>query len=193
MTMTGKRHPYESTFKIGLDKDLKIKALKVDFYQNSGAASDLSPAIAERTLFHAINSYFVPNVKTTVYNCKTNLPPNTAFRGFGGPQGMFVIESAIAKVADKLNIDRKIIQEKNLLQENDVFSYGQVAKDVQIEKSWNTAKEKFHFEKFEKEIQEFNAKNKAFKKGVSFMPITFGISFTNTPMAKFYFEVLGNK
>ena len=102
LRMTGKRHPYESTYKIGVSKDLKILAYEAEFLQNSGAAADLSPAIAERTLFHATNSYFVPNVETTVISCKTNLPPNTAFRGFGGPQGMFVIESAIAKAHMKL-------------------------------------------------------------------------------------------
>ncbi|MFT7331493.1 MAG: xanthine dehydrogenase large subunit [Roseivirga sp.] len=182
LRMTGKRHPYASFFKIGLNKGLKIKAFEAEFLQNSGAAADLSPAIAERTLFHATNSYFVPNVKTTVYSCKTNLPPNTAFRGFGGPQGMFVIESAIAKAADKIGIDRREIQEANLLEENDEFSYGQIATEVQAKKSWFKAKEKFEFEKLEQEVTNFNSQNDHYKKGISLMPITFGISFTNTPM-----------
>ncbi|MEJ7828675.1 MAG: molybdopterin cofactor-binding domain-containing protein, partial [Segetibacter sp.] len=91
MAMTGKRHPYSSDFKIGLDKDLKIIAYDVTFYQNAGAAADLSPAVMERTLFHSTNTYFIPNVKATAHSCRTHLPPNTAFRGFGGPQGMFVI------------------------------------------------------------------------------------------------------
>ena len=182
LRMTGKRHPYSSTFKIGLSKDLKIKAFEAEFLQNSGAAADLSPAIAERTLFHATNSYFIKNVKTTVYSCKTNLPPNTAFRGFGGPQGMFVIESAIAKAADKIGIDKSKIQEANLLDENDEFSYGQIATEVQAKKTWFYAKEKFKLEKLEKEIKDFNKENHHFKKGISLMPIAFGISFTNTPM-----------
>ena len=182
LRMTGKRHPYSSFYKIGLNKDLKIKAFEVEFLQNAGAAADLSPAIAERTLFHATNSYFVPNVATTVYSCKTNLPPNTAFRGFGGPQGMFVIESAIADVADKLNINRREIQEANLLDEDDEFSYGQIATEVQARTSWFSAKEKFELEKLEAEVEQFNNANKHFKKGISLMPIAFGISFTNTPM-----------
>ncbi|MGF1669220.1 MAG: molybdopterin cofactor-binding domain-containing protein, partial [Balneolaceae bacterium] len=99
LRMTGKRHPYSSDYKIGLDKDLKIIGYEAVFHQNAGAAADLSPAVMERTLFHATNSYFVPNVKATAYSCKTNLPPNTAFRGFGGPHGMFVIDSAIARAA----------------------------------------------------------------------------------------------
>ena len=182
LRMTGKRHPYASFFKIGLNKNLKIMAFEAEFLQNSGAAADLSPAIAERTLFHATNSYYVPNVSTAVYSCKTNLPPNTAFRGFGGPQGMFVIESAIAKAADKIGIDKRKIQEANLLAENDEFPYGQIATNVEAQNTWFTAKEKFDFDQVEKEIIDFNNNNSNCKKGISLMPVTFGISFTNTMM-----------
>lgn len=182
LRMTGKRHPYESTYKIGLSKDLKILAYEVEFLQNSGAAADLSPAIAERTLFHATNSYFVKNVKSTVYSCKTHLPPNTAFRGFGGPQGMFVIESAIAKAASEIGVSARKIQEANLLQENDEFSYGQIAKQVEAQNSWDSAKNIFNLKALEQEVEDFNKTNKAFKKGLALMPITFGISFTNTQM-----------
>ncbi|MCX7549625.1 xanthine dehydrogenase molybdopterin binding subunit [Xanthomarina sp. F2636L] len=182
LRMTGKRHPYESSYKIGLSKDLKILAYQAEFLQNSGAAADLSPAIAERTLFHATNSYYVPNVTTTVLSCKTNLPPNTAFRGFGGPQGMFVIESAIAKAAHEIGVPSRAIQEANLLDENDTFSYGQIAKQVEAKNSWNSAKSVYHLETLEQEVEAFNRVNKIFKKGMALMPITFGISFTNTPM-----------
>ncbi len=182
LRMTGKRHPYESTYKIGLSKDLKILAYQTEFLQNSGAAADLSPAIAERTLFHATNSYYVPNVTTKVLSCKTNLPPNTAFRGFGGPQGMFVIESAIAKAASEIGVSARQIQEANLLDENDTFSYGQIAKKVEAKNTWHSAKNIFNSEALEQEVADFNKNNTAFKKGLSFMPITFGISFTNTPM-----------
>lgn len=182
LRMTGKRHPYESTFKIGLDKDFKIMAFEAEFLQNSGAAADLSPAIAERTLFHATNCYFIPHVKTTVYSCKTNLPPNTAFRGFGGPQGMFVIESAIAKAANALGIDKRLIQKANLINENDSFSYGQIATNAEAVNSWNSAEEKFDLLSLEKAVNDFNEKNDRYKKGMAVMPIAFGISFTNTPM-----------
>ncbi len=182
LRMTGKRHPYESNYKIGLSKDLKILAYEVEFLQNSGAAADLSPAIAERTLFHATNSYFVKNVKSTVHSCKTHLPPNTAFRGFGGPQGMFVIESAIAKAAHEIGVSAKQIQEINLLQENDEFSYGQIAKQVEAQNTWDSAKTIFNLKSLEQEVENFNTNNKAFKKGLALMPITFGISFTNTQM-----------
>jgi xanthine dehydrogenase large subunit len=182
LKMTGKRHPYESHFKIGLDKDFKIKALEVEFLQNSGAAADLSPAIAERTLFHATNSYFIPNVKTQVHSCKTNLPPNTAFRGFGGPQGKFVIESAIAKAANELNVPAWQIQQKNLIQENDHFYYGQKAEKVESRNCWKQLDNSFNINKLQEEVNLFNDANLQFKKGLALMPICFGISFTNTPM-----------
>ncbi|HOP21830.1 MAG TPA: molybdopterin-dependent oxidoreductase [Gammaproteobacteria bacterium] len=182
LKMTGKRHPYESSFKIGLDKNLKIKAFQAEFLQNSGAAADLSPAIAERTLFHATNSYFIPNVKTVVHSCKTNLPPNTAFRGFGGPQGKFVIESAIVKAAEQLNIPAWKIQKANLLQENDELYYGQIAENVEAQNCWSQFDKTFKINKIQKEIDSFNDTNKQFKKGMALMPICFGISFTNTPM-----------
>lgn len=181
MRMTGKRHPYSSDFKIGLSKDLKIIAYEAVFYQNAGAAADLSPAVMERTLFHCTNSYFVPNVKATAYSCRTHLPPNTAFRGFGGPQGMFVIEAAIAKAAEQLGIHASGIQQKNLLQTGDEFPYGQKAVS-EANECWNKAVELYELDKMRKEVEAFNASNTLFKKGMALMPICFGISFTKTMM-----------
>ncbi|HEY0426715.1 MAG TPA: molybdopterin cofactor-binding domain-containing protein [Pyrinomonadaceae bacterium] len=181
MRMTGKRHPYSADYRIGLDKDLKIIAYEASFYQNAGASADLSPPVLERTLFHCTNSYFVPNVSVSAYSCRTNLPPNTAFRGFGGPQGMFVIESAIAHAAESLGVSASEIQRKNLLQTGDEFPYGQKAESEAIT-SWTQADDKFDFAKLQKEADEFNARSRFVKKGVALMPICFGISFTKTPM-----------
>ena len=181
MRMTGKRHPYSSDFKIGLTKELKIIAYEVTFYQNAGAAADLSPAVMERTLFHCTNSYFVPNVKATAYSCRTHLPPNTAFRGFGGPQGMFVIEAAIVKAAEQLKISPVVIQQKNLLKTGDEFPYGQIAQSEAPE-CWNKAVELYDVKKIQQEIDDFNTSNKLYKKGMALMPICFGISFTKTHM-----------
>jgi xanthine dehydrogenase large subunit len=182
MHMTGKRHPYSADFKIGLSKDYKILAFQSTMYQNGGAANDLSPAIMERTLFHATNAYFIPNTEVTVYSCKTNLPPNTAYRGFGAPQGMFLIESAIAKAACELNVPKQIIQQKNFLKENDPFPYGQIAENVNIGNCYQEADKTYNINQIEKDIEEFNSKNSNFKKGMAVMPICFGISFTKTPM-----------
>ncbi|MGV3638320.1 MAG: xanthine dehydrogenase molybdopterin binding subunit [Flavobacteriales bacterium] len=182
MRMTGKRHPYSSDYKIGFDKDLKIVAYEATFHQNAGAAADLSPAVMERTLFHATNSYAIPNVHVTAYCCRTNLPPNTAFRGFGGPQGMFVIESAIAHAADKLDVPAREIQRRNLMVEGSEFSYGQIADHVNAGPAWRLADQQFDFASLQAAVDAFNAKSTTHKKGMAIMPICFGISFTNTPM-----------
>lgn len=182
MLLTGKRHPYSSDFKIGLDKELKIKSFEVIYFQNGGAAADLSPAIMERTLFHATNSYFIPNVKATAYSCKTNLAPFTAFRGFGGPQAMYVIEAAIAHAAEKLGVERDVIQKNNLLKHGDEFHYGQICESNNAVESWESLQQQFDINTEKQKIEEFNAANIFLKKGFSFMPICFGISFTKTPM-----------
>ncbi|MCC6540791.1 MAG: molybdopterin-dependent oxidoreductase [Flavobacteriales bacterium] len=182
MRMTGKRHPYSSDYRIGFDKDLRILAYEATFHQNAGAAADLSPAVMERTLFHATNAYHIPNVEVTAYCCRTHLPPNTAFRGFGGPQGMFVIESAIAHAADELGVSARELQRRNLMQEGSEFSYGQIADHVHAEACWNLTDQKFDLDKLQAEVDAFNAQHETHKKGMAIMPICFGISFTNTPM-----------
>jgi xanthine dehydrogenase large subunit len=181
MRMTGKRHPYSSDFKIGLSKDHKILAYEATFYQNAGATADLSPAVMERTLFHCTNSYFVPNVKATAYSCRTNLPSNTAFRGFGGPQGMFVIESAIAQAAEALGVPASDIQQKNLIKTGDEFPYGQKADSEAVE-CWEHSKTLYNIDQIRKDAELFNAANKLYKKGFAVMPVCFGISFTKTMM-----------
>lgn len=181
MAMTGKRHPYSSDYTIGLDSNLRIVAYSVTFYQNAGAAADLSPAVMERTLFHCTNTYYIPNVTATAYSCRTNLPPNTAFRGFGGPQGMFVIEAAIASVAESLGIDASIIQARNLHKTGDEFPYGQKAVS-EAQRCWDKAIDQYNLTDIQTRIAEFNSVNLLRKRGFSLMPICFGISFTNTRM-----------
>jgi len=180
MRMTGKRHPYSSDYKIGLKSDGTILAYEATFYQNSGATADLSPAILERTLFHCTNSYFVPNVKATAYSCKTNLPPNTAFRGFGGPQGMFAFEAALYKAAEVLKVDPIVLQKKNLLKEGDEFSYGQHAQYMYLDRCFDEAEKRYDLAGITASVAEFNKNNAIVKKGVYVMPICFGISFTTT-------------
>ncbi|MBC7826997.1 MAG: molybdopterin-dependent oxidoreductase [Chitinophagaceae bacterium] len=181
MAMTGKRHAYSSDFKIGLNKELKIIAYEASFFQNAGAAADLSPAVLERTLFHCTNSYFIPNVKARAYSCRTHLPPNTAFRGFGGPQGMFVIESAIVKAAENIGVDAAVIQKTNLIISGDEFPYGQTAVS-EANHCWEKAMLMYDIDSIKNEISFFNDNNKLFKKGMALMPVCFGISFTNTMM-----------
>ena len=182
LQMTGRRHPYKSDYKIGLDKNYKIIAFEADYYQDGGASTDLSPAVLERTLFHATNSYFIPNTKLTAYCCRTNVPPNTAFRGFGGPQGMFVIEAAIHHAAKKIGIAPEVIQEKNLLFDGAEFPYGQIAAETEVKNCWQQACQRYELDQLKKEIAVYNQNNQHSKKGMAIMPLCFGISFTNTPM-----------
>jgi len=179
--MTGKRHPYSADFKIGFDNKLKILAYEVTFFQNAGAAADLSPAVLERTLFHCTNAYFIPNVNAIAHCCKTNLPPNTAFRGFGGPQGMFVIECAITVAANKLKCKASDIQKANLITTGDVFPYGQLA-ESEAETSWQQFEDRFDLKKMQQDVDQFNKENTHLKKGLAVQPICFGISFTKTLM-----------
>lgn len=178
MRMTGKRHPYSSDFMIGLNKDGKILAFQTWYYQNAGASADLSTAILERTLFHSTNSYFIPNVKSSAYCCRTNLPPFTAFRGFGGPQAIFVIECAIHKAAQVMGVNASFIQKVNLLKEGDEFPYGQKTENCRAIKCYEEAEKRFNFALRHERVIKFNEENKLFKKGIAVMPICFGISFT---------------
>ncbi len=182
MTWTGKRHPYSSDFKLGLANDGTMLAWEVTYYQNGGAASDLSTAILERTLFHSTNAYFIPNVKATGVSCKTNLPPNTAFRGFGAPQAMYVLESAIYSASLELGISPLDIQEKNLLKKGDMFPFGMPYEGNEIRRSWKKALEMYRSENNDGRIKDFNSSNVMFRKGISFMPVCFGISFTHISM-----------
>jgi xanthine dehydrogenase large subunit len=180
MRATGKRHPYSSDFKIGLDSNGTILAYEATYYQNAGAAADLSPAILERSLFHCTGSYFVPNVRVTALSCKTNLPPFTAFRGFGAPQAMFVMESAISRAAEVMGIDRTEIQRRNLVAEGDTFPYGMKAQQGNARRAFVETERRFEVAKVRQEIDSFNHEHHLVKRGLAMMPVCFGISFTST-------------
>ncbi|MDX1409441.1 MAG: molybdopterin cofactor-binding domain-containing protein, partial [Saprospiraceae bacterium] len=182
MMMTGKRHPYSCDYRLGRDDAHKLIAYEATFYQNGGAAADLSPAVLERTLFHATNSYYIPHVQVVAHCCQTHLPPNTAFRGFGGPQGMFVIEAVLHHAASELNVSPHEIQRKNLLQKGDMFPYGQIVGDQLAVRCWEDAITRYRLNEMEEDVHAFNATHTLTKKGLAVMPVCFGISFTNTQM-----------
>ncbi|MBF8276739.1 MAG: xdhB [Candidatus Brocadiaceae bacterium] len=178
--MTGKRHPYSSDFKIGVTREGKVLAYEVKHYQNSGATADLSTAVLERTLLHSANSYYIPNVRAFGVCCRTNLPSNTACRGFGAPQGMFVLECALAKAAEKLGMPREEIQRRNLLKENDRFPYGQQAMHCHALTTWDRATERYGLPAAISRVDAYNKSHFETKKGIALMPVCFGISFTTT-------------
>lgn len=182
LAYTGKRHPYTSDYKIGLDAEGRILAFDVDYYQNSGACADLSPAILSRTLFHAASAYHIPNLRATGYMCRTNLPPFTAFRGFGAPQGIFVMEAALHKAAEALGVDPLILQRKNLLRTGDTFHYGMPVEEARTERSVDRALEKSGWDRIRIQIDEFNRTHREKKRGMAALPLCFGISFTKLMM-----------
>jgi xanthine dehydrogenase large subunit len=179
MRYTGKRHPYSSDFRLGATYDGRLLAYQASFFQNSGWTADLSTAILERTLFHATGSYYIPNVRAMAACCRTNLPSNTAFRGFGGPQAMLVIESAIVRLAEALGVEPAAIQERNLLGDGDVLPYGQRFHGGQARRCWQTAKTRYKLEERRWQVADFNRTHALAKKGLALMPVCFGISFTN--------------
>ena len=180
LQMTGKRHPYSADFKLGLKRDGTLMAYEATLYQNAGARADLSTAVLERSLFHATNAYRIPHVKVFAASCRTNLQPHTAFRGFGGPQGMFVIESALAQAAEALGVEPHVLQRKNLLREGDVTHYGQRLERARGERCWDEAAQRFELEALMAQIKAHNARGGLTRRGLAVMPICFGISFTKT-------------
>ncbi|MCH6258603.1 molybdopterin-dependent oxidoreductase [Puniceicoccaceae bacterium K14] len=180
MQMTGKRHPYKQDFKIGLTKEGKILAFEVDHYQNSGAFMDLSNPVLERTCLHSTNSYAIENVRIRAVPCRTNLPSNTAYRGFGGPQGMFPLEAAIAEAAKELCVERDWLQSQNIAQGGYTFHYGQNLEDNRLKQTWDQAVADFDLEGLRSRTKEYNDTHTMSKKGFALMPVCFGISFTKT-------------
>jgi xanthine dehydrogenase large subunit len=180
MRITGKRHPYSTDYRLGLTAEGKFLAFEATYYQNSGAAADLSTAIMERTLFHATNSYRIPNVRITGLCCRTNLPPFTAFRGFGGPQAMFVIESAISATAETLGVPAWKLQQANLLDDGDELHFGMRFEGDAVRRSFATALSRFDVVARQTALDRQNAESPYMKRGLALMPICFGISFTST-------------
>ncbi len=178
ISCTGKRHPFKSDYEICFDDEGKILGYKVDLFSNGGASIDLSIAILERAMFHAENAYFIPNIKIRGNACKTNLPPNTAFRGFGAPQGIFVIENAISKIAHFLNKEIHDIQKINIYKEKQSSPYGQEITDAPGSTFLNNCMHSANYIKLKEQVTEFNKNNRFKKRGLASIPIKFGISFT---------------
>jgi len=178
MRVTGKRHPFTSLWKVAYDPNGKILAYDVQLLANGGAYADLSIAILERAMFHADNTYHIPNMRIRGRACRTNLPPNTAFRGFGAPQGIFVIESIIEQIAQKLGLDALEIRKLNAYKNGDLTPYEQKIKECQMLDIYDKLSTKSDYPKLQAEVAEFNASHKNHKRGLAITPVKFGISFT---------------
>ena len=179
MRWTGKRHPYTADFKLGLDEQGRFLAYEAMIYQDAGCSADLSTSVLERTLFHATNSYFIPHARITAVSCRTHHASNTAFRGFGGPQGVFIIEAAIARAAEQLGVEPRALQRRNLLKEGDTLPFGQAVRDARAARCWDVLEARAGVEDLFQEARAFNRTHRRHKKGVAVQPVCFGISFTN--------------
>lgn len=178
--VTGKRHPCKSEYKVGFDSNGVLSAVEIDFFFNSGATADLSTAISGRALSHSDNCYFIPHFRSSGYPCRTNLPTNTAFRGFGAPQGVLVIEAIIEKIASYLKLDPLEVRRRNLYKKGQTTPYGQIIEDNVLHEVFDRLDEKLKWNDLKKEIKEFNRSSRFIKKGLAVVPVKFGISF-NAP------------
>jgi xanthine dehydrogenase molybdopterin binding subunit/xanthine dehydrogenase small subunit len=178
--MTGKRHRFLSRYEIGFDDHGLILAYRVELNSDAGSSSDLSRAILERAMLHADNSYYLPNVSITGQAWKTNLPSNTAFRGFGGPQGMAVIENAIDRIARFLHKDAAEIRFLNFYRPDtrNVTPYGEKVENNHLFSMYEKLLGSSGYHSRRKQIDLFNNENEFFKRGLALTPVKFGISFT---------------
>ncbi|XP_072388344.1 xanthine dehydrogenase-like isoform X1 [Diabrotica undecimpunctata] len=177
---TGGRHPYYFKYKVAFDDNGKILGCDAELYSNGGYSRDLSESVMDRAVTHFENAYHIPACKVIGIPCKTNLPSNTAFRGFGCPQGMFLAENIAQHIADYLRIDPVIVSELNMYHEGDITYYNQKLENCTLRQCWRECMESSNFHKRRRNIREFNRLNKYKKRGISIIPTKYGICFTGT-------------
>lgn len=183
MVATGKRHDFLFKYEIGFDERGRIESAVIDMAARSGNVADLSAGVVARALCHANNAYYIPNALFRGWPCKTNTVSNTAFRGFGGPQGMIAIETAIEHIAYHLGKSVDEIRAVNWYGTDDrnVTPYGQPVTDNIMPEIVERLAREVGLDARRKAIDGFNASNDTLKKGIALMPVKFGISF-NAPM-----------
>jgi xanthine dehydrogenase large subunit len=181
MAITGKRHPFLARFEAGFDDSGRLLGLQVNLFSDGGWSLDLSEPILGRALFHIDNAYHLPAVTATGYVCRTNKTSQTAFRGFGGPQGMLMIEDVLDRIARSLSLPPEVVRRRNFYREGDTTHYGMEVKDAgRIERIWHELMESSDFAARRAEIDAYNAANPHRKRGIAVTPVKFGISFTAT-------------
>ncbi len=182
MIMTGKRHDYRIDYDVGFDDDGLIRGIEFTFASRCGMSADLSGAVNDRTIFHCDNAYFLSDVSVVSHRCKTHTVSNTAFRGFGGPQGMFGIEYVIDEIARHLGRDPLEIRLRNLygIGERDVTHYGQKFEDNVLPELIDRLRRDSDYDARRAEILAANRDEPLIKRGIALTPVKFGISFTAT-------------
>ena len=179
MRVTGGRHPFQNDYKVAFTGDGRITALKVDIYSDGGAFADLSTAVMGRAMTHVDNAYYIPNIEILGTVCRTNLPPNTAFRGFGGPQGAATIENIIEEIAHYLRVDPIEIRIRNCygIDDRNVTPYGQVLRNNLLPRLFEEIVRRADYHQRTKAVAQFNARSRTHLRGISCTAVKFGISF----------------
>ena len=190
MMITGKRHDFRIDYRVGFDGEGRILGIEFEQAARCGMSIDLSLAIADRAMFHADNAYYLPAVRITSYRCKTHTQSNTAFRGFGGPQGMAAMEHVIEEIAHVLACDPLDVRRSNFydpmgarpVAPRNLTPYSQTVEDCVIEEIVEELEASSEYRRRRREIREWNALSPVLKRGIALTPVKFGISFTNTMM-----------
>ncbi|WP_159350339.1 xanthine dehydrogenase molybdopterin binding subunit [Roseomonas harenae] len=176
---TGKRHPMLFRWEAGFDDSGRILALDAVLAADGGHSVDLSPGVVFRAVTHALNCLDVPDVTITGIACKTNTVSNTAFRGFGGPQGVLLMEDVTRQVGRALGVPQEVVRERNLAGgENDALTpYGQALEGDLIRRVWAECREGSEWERRRAEVDSFNARSEVLRRGLGSFVLAFGISF----------------
>lgn len=182
MTQTGKRHPFFSRYDAGFDQQGQLLALRIDGYADGGWSCDLSGPIRDRYMFHLDNAYFIPNLHFASWVVRTHRVSNTAFRGFGGPQGMVVIESVMEEAAARLQLDAAVVRQRNFYgpAPRNLTPYWQEVPEDRSQRIYDELMESSAYRERRTAIDSFNTNSRWIKRGISYQPIKFGISFTNS-------------
>ncbi|MGR5175380.1 xanthine dehydrogenase molybdopterin binding subunit [Vibrio mediterranei] len=182
MTMTGKRHPFYNQYKVGFDDNGVIQGAEITVAGNCGYSPDLSSSIVDRAMFHSDNAYYLGDATVTGHRCKTNTASNTAFRGFGGPQGMMTIEHIMDEIARYLKKDPLEVRKANYYGDEgrNVTHYYQTVEDNFLPEITEQLERSSDYHARRKDIAEYNANSPILKKGLAITPVKFGISFTAT-------------
>ena len=191
--VTGKRHPFEYAYTVGFDDTGRLNGLKLMMAANCGFSADLSGPVADRAIFHADNAYFLEDVDISSYRCKLNVQSHTAFRGFGGPQGMIVIETIMSDIAHHLGLDPFDVRMRNLYSDEttrhstaekptrrNTTHYQMKVEDNILNPLLSTLEQSSQYRQRRQHISEWNAVNPVVQRGIAITPVKFGISFTAT-------------
>ncbi|MGD0463404.1 MAG: xanthine dehydrogenase molybdopterin binding subunit [Tepidisphaeraceae bacterium] len=184
MRFTGKRHPFKVVYRAGFSREGIITALDTKLYSNGGCSTDLSIAVMERAMLHGDNAYFIPNISIEGRICRTNLPSNTAFRGFGGPQGVAGIENVIEEIAQALGIDALDVRQANCYgtEDRNTTPYGQIVRNNTLPVLFSSLRRDCDYDSRRQRVRQFNAESSTHLRGMALSPVKFGISFTRRTM-----------